>query len=391
MKNDTMLFVKKCPVCQLNKSKHVPSPGLLQPLPVPDFAFTHISMDFVEGLPKSENKDMILVVVDRFTKFAHFISMTHPITVQHVAKAFTDLVFKLHGLPTVIVTDRDRIFTSHLWQNLFKSLGVKLHFSTSYHPETDGQTERVNQCLENYLRCMAFNQPKKWHSWLTLAEWWYNSSFHTSLNMTPFQALYGFPPPMIAELNLPLNTETTDAVQAKQRQITTTIIKENLVKAQARMKHYADKHRKEREFAVGDMVYLKIQPYRHTSLSIHRYLKLHSKYYGPFRVIAKVGPTTYTLLLPEGCKLHPTFHVSQLKQHLANSVVPSPNLPLKNEHGHIQVAPEAVLERKLIPIVQGDISVPVVRWLVKWINLPVDAASWEDATFVQKVFPDFTP
>ena len=202
LKQQVVDFVKQCPVCQLNKTEHCKYPGLLQPLPVPDFAWTYINMDFVEGLPLSENKDIILVVVDRFTKYAHFIALKHPINVKSVAKAFTESVFKLHGLPTVIVTDRDGPFST-LWQALFKSLGVKLHFSTSYHPKIDGQTERVNQCLENYLRSMAFLQPKKWHSWLALAEWWYNTSFHTSLNMTPFQALYGRTPPMLAESLLP--------------------------------------------------------------------------------------------------------------------------------------------------------------------------------------------
>jgi transposase InsO family protein len=103
-------------------------------------------MDIIEGLPKSENRDLILVVVDRFTKYAYFISMKHPTTAQIVAKAFTHNIFKLHGLPTVIVADRDRIFTSNLWQSMFKSMGVKFHFNTSYHPQTDGQTEGVYQC-----------------------------------------------------------------------------------------------------------------------------------------------------------------------------------------------------------------------------------------------------
>lgn len=119
-------------------------------------------MDFIEGPPVSHNKDMISVVVDRFTKYAHFIALKHPITVKDVVTAFMENIFKLHGLPLVIVTDRERIFTSQLWQGLFKKMGVKLHLSTSYHPQSDGQTERVNQCLENYLRCMAFLQPKKW-------------------------------------------------------------------------------------------------------------------------------------------------------------------------------------------------------------------------------------
>lgn len=106
-------------------------------------------MDFIEGLPTSQAKDMILVVVDRFTKSTHLIAMKHQISVSTVAEAFIENIFKLHGLPSIIVTDRDRIFTSNLWQELFKKLGIKLHMSTSYHPQSDGQTERVNQCLEN--------------------------------------------------------------------------------------------------------------------------------------------------------------------------------------------------------------------------------------------------
>jgi transposase InsO family protein len=166
-------------------------------------AWTHISMDPVEGLPKSNNKDVILVVVDRFTRYAHFLTLSHPFTVQDVIASFLENIFKLHGLPTVIVTNKDRILTSNLWQALFKFLNIKLHLSTAYHPETDGQIEKVNQCLENYLRFMCFTTPKRWYYWLSLAEWWYNTSYHTSLNLTPFQALYGFPPPQVAEVVLP--------------------------------------------------------------------------------------------------------------------------------------------------------------------------------------------
>lgn len=196
-------------------------------------------MDFVEGLPLSENNDLILVVVDRFTKYAHF-SMKHPISVHSVARSFSEKKIKLHGLPAVIVTDRDKIFTSHLWQSLFKNLGVKLHMSTSYHPQSDGQTEQVNQCLESYLRCMAFQHPKKWHSWLAFAEWWYNTSFHTSLKMTPFQALYGFPPPLIAE-NVCLNLYPWTMLNWYKTELATQLLKDNLLKAQSRMKQSADR------------------------------------------------------------------------------------------------------------------------------------------------------
>jgi transposase InsO family protein len=167
-------------------------------------------MDFVEALPRSEGKDTIIVVVDKLTKYAHFIPLSHTFTTKSIVQLFIDNVFKLHGLPLAIITDRDKIFTSQLWQDLFKSLNVKLKFSSAYHPQTDGQSERVNQCLENYLRCMVFQSPKKWKSQLSTVEWWYNTSFHTSLKMAPFQALYGFPQPMITEGIIP-NSVVQDA------------------------------------------------------------------------------------------------------------------------------------------------------------------------------------
>jgi hypothetical protein len=231
MKQLVTEFVKICPVCQKNKSEHVPYPGLLQPLPIPELAWTHISMDFVEGLPKSQGKDVILVVVDRLTKYAHFISLSHPYTTQEVGQIFLDHVFKLHGLPQVILTNRDPIFTSTVWQSLFNTMGVALHLTSSYHPQTDGQTERVNQCLENYLRCMCFTSPKRWHHWLSLAEWWYNTSFHTSLQSTPFQALYGFKPPMVGEV---INVDCPDLSvqeQLRNRQVAQQVIKDTLQKA----------------------------------------------------------------------------------------------------------------------------------------------------------------
>lgn len=126
---------------------------------------------------------------------------------------------------------------------------------------------------------------------------------------------------------------------------------------------------------IGSRVYLKLQPYRHTSLSLHNSLKLHPKYYGPFRVLEKIGNTAYKLLLPDNCTLHPVFHVSQLKKHIGPTVVPTPDLPLVDEKGIIKVAPEAILERRMIP----RNNEPVVQWLIQWTNLPSSEATWEDA------------
>jgi hypothetical protein len=148
MKNFVMEKVSQCPICQISKPEHVQYPGLLDPLKIPSTKWSEISMDFIEGLPKSRGKDVILVVVDRLTKYAHFLPLAHPFTAPQVSQLFMNNIHKLHGMPKVIITDRDRIFTSKIWQEVFSALQVKLHFSTAYHPESDGQTERVNQCLE---------------------------------------------------------------------------------------------------------------------------------------------------------------------------------------------------------------------------------------------------
>ena len=139
------------------------------------------------------------------------------------------------------MTDRDPIFTSTLWQSLFKALNVQLQLTSAYHPQTDGQIERVNQCLEKYLRCMCFTSPRRWHYWLSLAEWWYNTAYRTSLQMTPFQALYGYQPPMVAEVVQPDYPDSSAQEQLRNRLVATQIIKDTLQKAQARIKHQADK------------------------------------------------------------------------------------------------------------------------------------------------------
>lgn len=157
--------------------------------------------------------------------------------------------------------------------------------------------------------------------------------------MTPFQALYGFPPRMIAEDILPDFPNDTAREISQNRQLANQLIRDNLLKAQARMKHQADRHRTEREIEIGSMVYLKIQPYRHTSLSIQNSLKLHSKYYGPFKVLERIGRSAYKLILPDHCTLHPVFHVSQLKKHIGPTAVPTPDLPLVDDKGLIKVAP----------------------------------------------------
>jgi hypothetical protein len=351
--------VSTCPVCQISKTERVQYPGLLDPLPVPMKKWTDISLDFVEGLPKSKGKDVILVVVDRLTKYAHFIPMSHPYTTHQVAQLFLDNIVKLHGTPETIVSDRDRIFTSKLWHDIFSALKVKLNFSSAYHPESDGQSERVNQCLEQYLRSMAFAEPQNWASWLPAAELWYNTSYHTSIKTTPFEALYEYAPPHISQLSIPCDLSPEATVTLKEQDHMLKHLQQNLLQAQNRMKKFADNNRSERQFSEGDMVYLKMQPYRENALGLRNALKLTSKFYGPFRVMKRIGRVAYKLQLPAGTLLHDVFHVNQLKRHLGPAAVPNAKLPLLTPDGKVKTAPLAILQYRQVPRNAGEYDIPV--------------------------------
>jgi IS30 family transposase len=129
-------------------------------------------MDFTVGLPKSGNKSFMMVVIDRLSRYAHFCALQHPFKTSTMAQLFMDQVFKLHGIPHSIVSDRDPTFTNNFWQELFKLQGTQFHFITAYHPQSDGQTEFANKCLETYLRCFASENKNQWAQWLPLFEWW---------------------------------------------------------------------------------------------------------------------------------------------------------------------------------------------------------------------------
>ena len=377
-------IVEECDICKQAKVERVAYPGLLQPLPMPGGTWEAITMDFIEGLPRLEGRNAILVVVDRFTKYGHFIALTHPFTAQDIAQVFLDHFYKFHGLPAVIVTDRDRIFTSIFWKELFKKLGVRMLMSTTYHPQTDGQTERVNQCLETYLRCMTMQQPKQWFRWLSLAQWWYNSSHHSAVGMSPFQALYGYAPPQ--KEWLPEDPTPVAAVEEvlRRRRNMDHILKRQLETARNIMKQIADKKRTEREFKEGDWVFLKLQPYRQNSVAVRKNLKLNPRYYGPFQISKRIGMVAYELKLPEGSLIHPVFHVSLLKKKVGDATIVLGKLPVSDKEGRMRIMPVAILDRKLMK--RGNGAATAV--LVQWSNLFPEDATWEDLSDLQKQFPD---
>jgi hypothetical protein len=232
---------------------------------------------------------------------------------------------------------------------------------------------------------MVFQDPKKWSSWLPMAEWWYNTSYHSSLKMTPFEALYHYPPPMIGEFTLTDTMCPAATALLTDRENILQRLKSNLLAAHNRMKVYADMKRTKRQFTTGTMVYLKIQPYRQNAFGIRGSLKLCSKYYGPFKILERIGEVAYRLQLPDTTTIHPVFHISQLKEHVGRYAIPLPHVPLVTPDGKIKTAPLALLDERLI---QHN-KTPVKQWLIHWESLGPEDATWEDMRYIQTTFPDF--
>ncbi|KAA0054528.1 peroxidase 64 [Cucumis melo var. makuwa] len=203
-----------------------------------------ISMDFVEGLLKSSGFEVILVVVDRLSKYGHFLPLKHPFTAKLVAELFVKEVVRLHGFPLSIVSDRDKIFLSHFWTELFRLSDTKLNRSTAYHPQSDGQTEVVNRGVETYLRCFCNEKPKEWVKWLPWAEYWYNTTFQRAIGMTPFQIVYGRQPPTILSYGSTLSKNSTVEEMLQDRDAVLISLREHLRLAQEQMKVYADRKRR---------------------------------------------------------------------------------------------------------------------------------------------------
>jgi hypothetical protein len=192
MKKEIAHFVEQCLTCQQVKVEHQRPSGLLQPLPIPEWKWENISMDFVCGLPRtSKNHDAIWVVVDRLTKSAHFIPIRMNYSLDKLAKLYVNEIVRLHGVPVSIVSNRDPRFTSRFWGSLQKALGTKLNFSTAFHPQTDGQSKRTIQILEDILRACVLDFKGSWIDHLTLVEFAYNNSYQASIEMAPYEALYG--------------------------------------------------------------------------------------------------------------------------------------------------------------------------------------------------------
>lgn len=380
MEEEIKQYVRTCSICQQSKPDRSRYPGLLQPLPTPDVVWHVVSLDFIDGLPLSSKFNCILVVVDKLTRYAHFIPLAHPFTAQIVAQSYMDHIFKLHGMPNAIISDRDKIFTSVFWQQLFRLSGTQLQLITSYHPQTDGQTERVNQCLETYLRCFSHACPKQWSKWLSLAEYWYNTSTHSTLGKTPFEVMYGREPRQLGLIITDVSPVPDVQVWLDERQVMMDLLQQHLNRAQRKMKLQADKKRSERSFEVGDRAYLKLQPYVQTSVSRRANHKLSFKYYGAYVILARIGAVAYKLDLPEDSKIHPVFHASQLKP--AHQRVDQVQTDLPPNVSLFQV-PLKVLDYRWHKTANGMSH----QGLILWTNSVPEAATWENLHDLHHRFP----
>ena len=303
----------KCIACRKAKSKMHPH-GLYTPLPIPSMPWVDISMDFILGLPKtSKGKDSIFVVVDRFSKMAHFIPCHKVDDACHIANLFFQEVVRLHGIPRSIVSDRDPKFLSHFWKTLWGKLGTKLLFSTTCHPQTDGQTEVVNRTLGQLLRCFISGNPRVWENLLPHVEFAYNRVVNSTTSHSPFEVVYGFNPLTPLDLLLiPLLEDVLCKDGDEKASFVKTLhkdIKKRIEKKVGKYAELANKRRKALLFDEGDWVWLHLRKDRFPT---QRKSKLMPRGDGPFQVLKRINDNAYELDMPDTFLGSHTFNVSDL-------------------------------------------------------------------------------
>ncbi|GJY11873.1 putative reverse transcriptase domain-containing protein [Tanacetum coccineum] len=359
MKAEIATYVSKCLTCAKVKIEYQKPSGLLVQPEIPQWKWENITMDFVTKFPKTTaGQDTIWVIVDHLTKSAHFLPIREDDTLEKLTRQYLKEVVSRHGVPVSIISDRDGRFTSHFWKSLNKALGTRLDMSTTYHPETDGQSERTIQTLEDIIKA------------------------------APFEALYGRKcrsPICWAEVGDSQLTgpeiihETTEKIVQ---------IKSRIQAARDRQKSYADVRRKPLEFQVGDKVMLKVSPWKGV-IRFGKRGKLNPRYIGPFKIIAKVGTVAYRLELPEQLsRVHSMFHVLKLKKCLVDEplVIPLDDIQVDDKL-HFIKEPDEIMDREVKHMKQSRI--PIVK--VRQNSRRGPEFTWEREDQMQKKYPHLFP
>ena len=385
MKKEITDFISRCLTYQQVKAEHQKLIGKIQPLLIPVWKWDKITMDFVTGLPRTRKQhDAIWVIVDGLTKSTHFLPVSNDDLLDKLAQLYVEEIVRLHGFSISIVSDQDPRFTSRFWSSLQDAMGTRLYFSTTFHPQADGQSERTIQTLEDMLRACMIEFKGSWDTHLSLMEFSYNNSYQSSIGMDPFEALYGWKCRTlvywdeVGERRL-IGPELVHITLDK-----ILIVRDILKIARDRHKSFADKRRRDLQFKVSDRVFLKVSPWKGV-LIFGRRGNLRPRYIGPYEIIAIVGPVAYRLdLPPELSKVHNVFHVSMLRKYIPDPshvlrdqpVELKDNLTYKEQPMHIVDRREQILRNKVIPLVK-----------VLWRNHGIKKATWESEAQMRSQYP----